>query len=106
MNTLSFEKIEQIAENMATMFSKAHSKAIKLGFINSQRQRFSEYYANGDLSEEVYRALIDKLDQRERMVKDQFNTYVMEKFPQLAFTSNSNKIKKGDKENEQVCIEH
>lgn len=106
MKTLTPEKIEQIAENIATMFSKAHSKAIKLGFINSQRQRFSEYYANDDMPEEVYRALIDKLDQRERMVKNQFNAYVMENFPQLAFTSNSNKIKKGEKENEQVRFEH
>lgn len=106
MKRLTPEKIEQIAENMATMFSKAHSKAIKLGFINSKRERISEYYANGDMSEEVYIALLDKLDQQECMVKKQFNAYVMEHFPQLAFTSNSTNIKKGDKKNEQVCIEH
>lgn len=59
-------EMSNLKSNIDNLFSTSyhnnHSKRVKLGKLQAKRERFSCYYANGDISEEDYRKRISDLD--------------------------------------------
>lgn len=65
-------EINIIASKCAEMFIKANLRYIKLENVRSQKQRYLEYYANGEMSEGDYRAKIDSLNRQEAEIEAKF----------------------------------
>lgn len=65
-------KINKIATKCAEMFIKANLRYIKLENVRSQKQRYLEYYTNGEMSESDYRTKIDSLNRQEAEIEAKF----------------------------------
>ena len=60
--------INEVATKCAEIFIKANLKHIKLENIHNQKQKYSEYYANGEMPESDF--AVDLMDFRERIISD------------------------------------
>lgn len=69
---MATKDINKIATKCAEIFIKANLKHIKLENIHNQKQKYSEYYANGEMPESDYNRKIARLNKQEMEIKAKF----------------------------------